>query len=200
MREKIQTQILSQAPFIAICDSNISEDVLDALNKVPILEPTNTNKPEKKGEETRISKTLYTHLASDYLFLTKQIIERLNQEFQHEYLQKNTEAIQIVEYVNGGFFTAHTDFMNQNPDPTQRFTDRDRIATAIIYLNDDYEGGHTSFPDLSISVTPRKGQILYYEYNPKKTKLEINMKTMHQGDVVVAGTKRIAVQLFLEER
>jgi prolyl 4-hydroxylase len=200
MRANIPTQILSKEPFIAILDSGFDDDTLDAITKLPFIEKTNTNRPERKGEETRISHTFYTHRTKDFLFITQRIINRLKDEFMHTYSMENADAIQFVQYSEGGFFKNHTDFMNQDSDPLKKITPRDRVATAIIYCNDNYLGGNTSFPELNISVVPKKGQMLYYEYNYKKTPLTVNMKTMHSGDTVSKGEKIIGVQLFLEEK
>ena len=63
----------------------------------------------------------------------------------------------------------------------------DRCATALLYLNDGFEGGATSFPKLGITVWPRQGDILYFEYDEETYEL-----AMHAGEPVIKGEKRIA--------
>jgi prolyl 4-hydroxylase len=59
-----------------------------------------------------------------------------------------------------------------------------------MYLNDDFEGGATYFPDLDLRVTPKAGSALYFQYN--YTGVLKNLRTKHIGETVTAGTKYIA--------
>lgn len=194
--DKVNTKILSQKPFIAVFDSLLSEEVLNYLNSIPIEH----NALEE--HEHRHAFVLYTgreEIKNNFLFLTDMFIKRIEEELGIKYTVRDIEPAQIARYTKGGFFSSHTDFMNQDPDPNRRYTERDRIATAILYINDDYTGGTTFFEKLNLHVKGKKGQILYYEYNPLKTPLEINMKTLHAGSLIEEGEKRIVVQLFLEK-
>jgi len=191
MRTTIPTKTLSQEPLIVVFDSNIEEHVLDFLQSLPIKQ----NSLEE--DEHRLASVLYSGSNKDFLFLTDMFIKRIEEVLGITYTIEETEPLQIANYPKGGFFTSHTDFMNQ--DPNIRHFNRDRIATAILYVNDDYKGGTTFFETLDLHVYPKKGQILYYEYNPLKTSLDINMKTLHAGSKVEEGEKRIVVQLFLEK-
>jgi hypothetical protein len=61
--------------------------------------------------------------------------------------------------------------------------------TLVVYLNHDFEGGKTIFPDRSLEVQPKAGSALIFEHGLK-----------HAGATVDAGTKYIlrtavAVQL-----
>jgi hypothetical protein len=69
-----------------------------------------------------------------------------------------------------------------------------------LYVNDDYEGGITLFDELNIVVQPKKGQILYFEYNPLKTSIDTNMKTIHSSTEITKGEKRIVVQFIRENK
>lgn len=37
-----------------------------------------------------------------------------------------------------------------------------RLSTLILYLNDDFKGGQTDFPELGISVEPTAGDAIYF--------------------------------------
>jgi hypothetical protein len=192
MRTIIPTKVLSQEPFIVVFDSNIEEETLAFLESLPI-----ENK-SLEADEHRLASVLYSHLSTeDFLFLTDIFIKRIQEVLGITYERIDAEPLQIAKYPKGGFFSSHADFMNQ--DLNMRHTKRDRIATAILYLNDDYKGGTTFFEKLDLHVHPKRGQILYYEYNPLKTSLDVNMKTLHAGSKVEEGEKRIVVQLFLEK-
>jgi hypothetical protein len=37
-----------------------------------------------------------------------------------------------------------------------------RVVSAIVYLNDDYDGGNTYFPQYDLSITPKAGNLLTF--------------------------------------
>ena len=71
-----------------------------------------------------------------------------------------------------------------------------RFATMIIYLNDDYDGGETSFPrwlnsdtGLSLKVKPQKGKaVLFYNILPDGNYDE---RSIHASMKVTKGEKHI---------
>ena len=67
-----------------------------------------------------------------------------------------------------------------------------RISTLVMYLNDVEEGGETFFPKLNLSVHPRKGMAVYFEYFYQDQSL--NELTLHGGAPVTKGEKWIATQ------
>jgi len=99
----------------------------------------------------------------------------------------NIEPPQIIKYEIDEFYKPHYDFFNFPPEIIS--TDNDRIGTIIFYLNDGFTGGETNFPKLDITVRPRKGSALFFEYNYSKI---TNHLTLHGGMPVVHGTKYIA--------
>lgn len=80
---------------------------------------------------------------------------------------------EIVRYPPGGMFKPHTDTNKDNAH---------RAFTIILYLNDDFEGGATSFPDLHYDCRPKAGRVLIF----LSTQL-------HAGLPVVRGEKNIIV-------
>ena len=79
----------------------------------------------------------------------------------------------IVRYVPGGFYVTHADAgLDLN----------DRFFTVLCYLNDDYEGGRTSFPTLNFSVVPQTGKAIIFPTT-----------YLHQAEPVLSGTKYILV-------
>ena len=95
------------------------------------------------------------------------------------------ETPQIQMYLQGEQYREHCDFFNY---PQTRPVENDRIATLIIYLNDDFLGGTTTFTQLGKTVSPKQGSVLFFQYDYK---FEINYLTMHSGDPVVDGCKKI---------
>jgi hypothetical protein len=74
------------------------------------------------------------------------------------------EPAQIMHYSVGEEFRPHFDFLTDDSEgwaaQLQRFGQR--IATFLLYLNDDYEGGETDFPRVGISHRGRKGDALFW--------------------------------------
>jgi len=38
-----------------------------------------------------------------------------------------------------------------------------REYSALVYLNDDYEGGYTLFPDIEFGITPERGTLVVFK-------------------------------------
>ena len=70
------------------------------------------------------------------------------------------EVSQVLRYAVGEEFLLHCDFLDPqvNRDEIDRFGQR--AATFLIYLNEDFEGGETSFPRLRINPRGRTGDAL----------------------------------------
>jgi hypothetical protein len=55
----------------------------------------------------------------------------------------------------------------------------------IIYLNDDFEGGETEFPELKLKIKPVKGKgILFHNTDDNQV---IHKKSIHKGNEVLGG-------------
>lgn len=52
--------------------------------------------------------------------------------------------------------------------------------TFMLYLNEDFEGGQTEFPDQGISIAPKTGSVLLFQH-----------MVLHEGVTVTAGTKYV---------
>jgi len=189
------TKILNETPFIAICDSFLTEDELQVFLDLEITQNSGVGHTfNDDPNPSRTSKSYYPK-RQEFLDTTKKIVNRVNQEFSRNYTVQNTEDLQVTQYEEGNFFIAHRDF--HNFDRNNPLVSQDRIATALLYINDDFEGGETYFPVFDISVKPAKGMLLFFEY-PTWQDLTINDNTIHEGTVVRRGKKVIATQWFLE--
>ena len=63
-----------------------------------------------------------------------------------------------LHILNGSGYKAHYDYFAEH----SRSAANNRIS--VMYLNDVEEGGETFFPKLNLSVHPRKGMAVYFEY------------------------------------
>lgn len=82
----------------------------------------------------------------------------------------------LVHYPQGGHFDLHTDLISNTSLKGETTT---RVATLIVYLNDNFDGGYTVFPALRVLVKPMTGKALFFNYNYQDQKL--NNLTQHAG-------------------
>lgn len=66
------------------------------------------------------------------------------------------ERTACMRYSQGEFFGLHTDAPYVAPDGALS------KLSFILYLNDDYQGGETFFPELGLAVSPEVGKILLF--------------------------------------
>lgn len=91
------------------------------------------------------------------------------------------ELIRFYRYESGQQFNWHQDF------PFERDNGEQSYLTLLIYLNDDFTGGETSFDDSysvesfdEFMVTPKQGVALFFEH-----------QTHHKGEPVRSGCKYV---------
>ena len=123
---------------------------------------TNVGKMKFDGTfEEKTSKTRTSHNAwcTEECYkddLVQNVLERIAQLTGIP--DQNSEYLQLLKYETGQFYRAHHDYIeadkNRQPGP--------RILTAFLYLNDVPAGGGTNFPDLDLTVMPKRGRILLW--------------------------------------
>jgi len=109
----------------------------------------------------------------------------------------NGEGLQILHYLPGAEYKPHYDYFLPHLPGTPRHTASggQRVGTLILYLNDVDAGGATVFPDVQLSVLPRRGHALFFGYNQP----DPATRSLHGGTPVVTGEKWIATK-WLRER
>jgi predicted 2-oxoglutarate/Fe(II)-dependent dioxygenase YbiX len=65
--------------------------------------------------------------------------------------------LRLYRYGPGERHGAHWDTEVELPDG------RRSLLTLVIYLNDDFEGGRTDFPELGVEIEPRAGRALLFQ-------------------------------------
>lgn len=101
------------------------------------------------------------------------------------------EALQMVRYAEDEMYQAHFDSaLVLSPGKTKIR----RVATLIVYLNDDFEGGETSFPKLDLKIRPVAGKgALFYNLDSNG---EEHAMSLHESLPVTRGVK-YAVQQWI---
>lgn len=107
---------------------------------------------------------------------------------------ENGEGLQVLHYRAGAESSPHFDFLTPGNAENNASIARSgqRVGTFLLYLNDVEEGGGTYFPEIGLTVAPRKGGALYFEYCNDMNQLD--GKSLHAGARVVRGEKWAATK------
>ena len=96
------------------------------------------------------------------------------------------EPLHVLRYGPSQQYRPHHDAHAFGP-PEKR-----RIATALIYLNDAYEGGETNFPEIGVTVRGAVGDMLIF-HNLTDDRLP-DPRMTHAGLPVLSGEKWLATR------
>jgi prolyl 4-hydroxylase len=100
------------------------------------------------------------------------------------------EALQVLRYSPGQQYRPHFDWIDSAPNQ--------RLWTALIYLNDAYEGGATAFVRTEIEVRGKTGDVLLFSNaGPDGHGDDL---AEHAGMPVIGGTKYLATRWIRERR
>ena len=109
------------------------------------------------------------------------------------------EAFAVLNYAAGEEASEHHDYLDPAvPAYAEELTRiGQRTATALVYLNDDYEGGETAFPELGIGHRGRTGDaLLFFNTGPEGRP---DPRTLHAGRPPSSGQKWVLSQ-FIRSR
>ena len=99
--------------------------------------------------------------------------------------QENSENLQLLKYEEGEFYNTHHDYIDYLKNRQQGV----RLLTIFLYLNDVEEGGGTNFPDLDITVLPKRGRALIWPSVKDEDPNGKDGRTRHQALPPIKGTK-----------
>ncbi|MDQ8756191.1 2OG-Fe(II) oxygenase [Sphingosinicella sp. LHD-64] len=94
------------------------------------------------------------------------------------------EPLHILRYQPGQEYRPHIDALPG--------VDNQRIRTALVYLNDDYRGGETTFPELGLTVRGQAGDALIFHNVTWDGRPD--PRTLHAGLPVAEGEKWLATR------
>ena len=116
------------------------------------------------------------------------------------YPMQHFEAPMILHYEVGQQITPHFDFIDaQAADYAEQIREQgQRMVTFLLYLNDDYAGGETTFPELGIVHRGRAGGGLYF-INAYPD-LRPDRRMLHTGSPPLRGEKWIVSQFIVSKR
>ena len=189
-------RVLSEAPRLRAVDGFLPPAVCDWLvaRAQPLLKPASVYDPDSgtaRREEAR------TNSAVEFDAVNADVVMMLVRGRMGVATHLPTaamEPLQVLHYEVGQRFERHFDFL----DPAVEGYARDaqargqRIATFLIYLNDDYAGGETEFPLVPLRHRGRKGDALYFAN--VDTGGQPDRRTLHAGVAPTSGVKWLLSQ------
>jgi len=99
--------------------------------------------------------------------------------------EPNSEYFQLLRYEKDQYYRSHSDYISHQIDRPMGV----RILTFYFYLNDVDAGGGTHFPELGMTVTPKKGRAVLwpsvYDHEPHTR----DPRSDHEAMPVVNGVK-----------
>lgn len=112
---------------------------------------------------------------------------------------ENGEGLQMLQYEKGNEYRPHYDWFDATRPGPRKHLERggQRVGTIVMYLSNVDAGGGTSFPNIGLTVQPRKGSAVFFA-NTDAYRMP-DQKTLHAGEPVERGVKYIATK-WLRER
>ena len=104
------------------------------------------------------------------------------------------EPTQVLHYSVGEQFRPHHDYFDFESEGIAEHVRRfgQRIATVLVYLNDAYEGGETTFPKAGLSYRGKTGDALFFANVDRSG--HADPMTLHAGTPPTAGEKWVFSQ------
>ncbi|XP_066917880.1 prolyl 4-hydroxylase subunit alpha-1-like isoform X1 [Clytia hemisphaerica] len=190
----IRTTRVHDNPEVLIFHNILSDKEMTTLKKLatPYLRQAKVVEGDITEANYRIAKTMF--LQENFPGV-KKINTKLNRRFEAMTgLNTDTaEQLQINNYGLGGQYEFHHDH-GEEGSLLANHPDGNRLATLLVYLTDVERGGETVFTRLGISVSPNKGDAVFW-YNLFRNGQGID-DTLHASCPVISGSKWVANKWF----
>jgi hypothetical protein len=112
----------------------------------------------------------------------------------------NMEATAVLHYAAGEESINHFDFVSpETPNYDQEIArNGQRVLTFLVYLNDDYDGGRTDFPELEFAHKGRCGEGFFFANALANNAPDL--RTLHAGRPPTRGEKWVVSQFIRSRR
>ena len=134
-----------------------------------VFDPDATNETQER--QSKIDLTARNVKCADLLPVFPQVKELLDNVVEnvinpfYGFKVRDSEEPQLLCYEPGGHYKPHVDAEGlwTNPDKTQVYKKTiDRDLSTVLFLNDDFEGGCFTFPDLRVTIRPEPGLLICF--------------------------------------
>ena len=184
-------------PRVVVFNGILSDEECDALiaTAEPKMKRSLTVDNQTGGEEVNADRT------SDGMFFQRgetELVKRLEARIAKllNWPVENGEGLQILHYKPGAQYKPHYDYFDTSQPGTPTILKRggQRVGTLVMYLNSPTRGGGTTFPDVHLEVTPKRGSGVFFSYDRPHP----STKTLHGGAPVLEGEKWVATKWLRE--
>lgn len=142
-----------------------------------------------------------TNSEADYTFENADLVLRLLTEriaTATDISPRLFEVAKLLHYLPGQQFAPHCDFQEPSTPALAREVQLrgQRVATVLVYLNDDYEGGETDFPRAGLRYKATVGDALMFA--SVRPSGELDYDSIHAGLPPTRGEKWVLSQWIRE--
>jgi prolyl 4-hydroxylase len=179
-----------EQPTIAVLEGVLSATECAQLIELarPRLRPSTVAGPRLREDVTanhRTSEGTFFALCETPFIATidRRISELMGCPLEHG------EPLQVLRYGPGTRAEPHFDFLvaSNGDNDASLARSGQRISSLVIYLCDVLAGGETAFPEAGLSVSPRQGNAVYFEYGNSLG--QVDHRSLHAGMPVLEGEK-----------
>lgn len=194
MSNKHNIKALSQDPWILEVSNFLTDkevdDILDSVTKWDQSKESGEIDSSGEGKAiitaARTSSTFWCNLDCEKSSPSEQIRHKIVDLLQIPKI--HYEPIQLLRYTEGQRFVPHHDFSFQELS----LPCGPRVLTFFLYLSDVEEGGNTYFPDLGVSIEPKRGKAVLWANTLSRNPLAKDIRMTHEAQVVKVGVKYAA--------
>ncbi|MCO5102458.1 MAG: 2OG-Fe(II) oxygenase [Burkholderiaceae bacterium] len=195
----VGVQIAIDRPPLVVFSQLLSADECAALIGAarPRLARSLTVQTQTGGEEINADRT------SEGMFFQRgenAVVQRLEERIAAllHWPVDHGEGLQVLRYGPGAQYKPHYDYFDPQEAGTASMLRRggQRVATLVMYLNTPQAGGATVFPSLGLTVSPQRGNAVFFSYDRPRP----DTRTLHGGAPVLAGEKWIATKWLREQK
>lgn len=186
-------------PRLIVFENVLTAEECDALIELAspsIVRSTVVNNSDGASvvSDARTSSNAYFHKGDNELI--NKVDQRLAKLTNWPY--EKGEGLQILRYEPGQEYVPHHDWFSPTVpgSATVIGSSGNRVGTVVLYLNDVEEGGATAFPESGLSVMPKKGGAVFFNYDSPT----VETKTLHAGLPVIKGVKWVATKWLREKQ
>ena len=184
--ERAKRERLSSDPSIEVMRGLLNRDECAYLieRAEPLLEPSLVDDPVRGRGVPDLIRTSHgaTFVPHDEDLVMQAINRRLSWASGTDVRQ--AEALYVMRYTPGQEYRPHHDALGGLRNQ--------RAWTAIAYLNEEYEGGATVFPDMGLRLRLNAGDVLIFGNLDAQGRP--HPKMLHAGESVTRGAKWIATR------
>jgi prolyl 4-hydroxylase len=187
--DQYQPTILSQDPWVLLLDDFLTADECQSLlnwgTKIGYVRSGETNQNGTMGVQSNKRTSTNAWCRNECYQDPKMqgVLAKIEQLTGIP--ESHGEFLQLLHYENGQYYKIHHDRIATDFNRPQGV----RILTVFLYLNDVEAGGGTHFPQLDVTVQPKRGRAVIWANVLDDSSDSIDLRTEHEALPVEKGIK-----------